>query len=146
MLATRTRARKGELRSHEKSTNQGWKVRRYWLDEVARVMPDWQKEEARRTRTNRRNWGGFKASTSLADDATAEDYELLGVPRDPPPSAKAIGAAFRAVAMTSHPDRQQVSSLLQRLGEKRRAGSGLQRHVIHTAIDTAYAPVPCRRG
>ena len=98
----------GELRGHESSTNQGWKVRRYWLDEVARVMPDWQKEDARRTRSNRRNWGGFKSTVSRADDATAEDYALLGLPRDPPPTAKAIGAAFRAVAMTSHPDRQQV--------------------------------------
>mmetsp|Transcript_17322 Transcript_17322/g.41438 ORF Transcript_17322/g.41438 Transcript_17322/m.41438 type:complete len:195 (-) Transcript_17322:469-1053(-) len=96
----------GELREHESTNNQGWKVRRYWLDEVARVMPEWQKDDARRTRANRRNFGGFR-SKGGGDEASSDDYALLGLVQNPPPTAAAIASAFRAIAMTSHPDRQQ---------------------------------------
>lgn len=91
-------------------------------------MPDWQKEDARRTRARRSNFGGFRSGAG-GEVATDEDYRLLGLARDPPPTAAAsecaashswpnkltahcvsstaVGAAFRALAMTAHPDRLQ---------------------------------------
>jgi len=97
----------GELRLHESSTNQGWKVRRYWQEEVARVMPEFQKgnRNANHTHRHRRPFGGFR-SAAAAGDVAADDYALLGLARSPPPTAAAIAAAFRALAMTAHPDRQ----------------------------------------
>lgn len=67
-------------------------MRRYWLDEVARVMPDWQKEDARRTRARRSNFGGFRSGGG-GEVATDEDYCLLGLARDPPPTAAASECA-----------------------------------------------------
>ena len=88
----------GELREREALSNRDWKVHRYWLGEVARVL---QYEE------QRPGWrfafgGGEHAEGGAA--ATAEDYVLLELPSSPPPSAADVAAAFRRQAMVWHPD------------------------------------------
>jgi hypothetical protein len=87
----------GEWRQSESASNQSWKVRRYWLDEVARVLE--YREEAYTYR-----FGSFGTRGEAVEKAALEDYELLGLSRTPPPTERAIGAAFRAKAMAWHPD------------------------------------------
>jgi DnaJ-domain-containing protein 1 len=89
-----------ELRRNELDSNSAWKVQRFWQDEVRRVMPDFQKARERNA-----SGGGFKGFRAGGGDCpSADDYELLGLPRTPPPTSEAVAAAFRARAMTHHPD------------------------------------------
>jgi len=110
----------GELRRLDAEANTDWKVQRFWQNEVARVMPDFQKPESRA-----RNWG-FKSFLPGGGAVSDEDYELLGLPTTPLPTSVEVRKAFRMQAMAWHPDLQQSKSAaeqaecserFQRIGE-----------------------------
>eukprot|EP00908_Phaeocystis_cordata_P000430 Transcript_10451.p1 GENE.Transcript_10451~~Transcript_10451.p1 ORF type:complete len:360 (-),score=120.48 Transcript_10451:99-1178(-) len=86
----------GELRKSEQLHNQEWKVRRYWIAEVERVL-DWQEPQ------RPRGAGMWRLN------GDSDDYKLLGLPaRDcqrPPPTPAELKAAFRAKSLKWHPDR-----------------------------------------
>ena len=89
----------GELRRSESTSNQDWKVERYWLDEVARVL-QWQ--EQRQPGPGWRFSFGRQAGATAEEDAS--DYELLGLTASADLTEAAVAAAFRAQAMVWHPD------------------------------------------
>ena len=90
----------GEMRENELNTNESWKVQRYWLDEVRRVMPDFQKVRERNA-----SGGGFKGFRAGGGESPHDDdYKILGLPKFPPPTSEAVAAAFRAQALVAHPD------------------------------------------
>lgn len=110
----------GELRRLDAEANTDWKVQRFWQNEVARVMPDFQKPESRA-----KNWG-FKSFLPGGGAVSDEDYELLGLPTTPLPTSVEVRKAFRMQAMAWHPDLQQLKSAaeqaecaerFQRIGE-----------------------------
>ena len=125
----------GDWRRHDAEANLDWKVQRYWLEQVARVMPDSQKP----TGPTRAGAGsrGFASFLPGGGDVSDEDYELLGL--TPPrrgrsalgarggvgdggggghassgggggggggPTSREIRQAFHAQAMIWHPDLQ----------------------------------------
>ena len=94
----------GEMRRLDAEANTDWKVQRFWLDEVARVMPDFQKPQGRRPHA------GFKRFLPGGGDVRDEDYTLLGLPLHPLPTSVAIRKAFRREAMIWHPDLQYSKS------------------------------------
>lgn len=101
----------GQMRHLDAEANTDWRVQRYWLDEVARVMPDGQKATHRaRGGGSGRTGGGFASFLPGGKEVCEEDYELLGLASSPPPSSSAIRQAFRKQCMVWHPDLQQGKS------------------------------------
>ena len=86
----------GQMRRLEAEANTDWRVDRFWLDEIARVMPDGQKGGS----GEHVGFGGFRRGVSVTD----ADYELLELPSSPAPSSKAVRDAFRRQCMKWHPD------------------------------------------
>ena len=113
----------GLMRQTDAEANTDWRVQRYWLDEVSRVMPDGQKATFRPGGAGR---GGFRSFVPGGASVAEEDYELLGLRSSPPPSAAAIRQAFRRACMVWHPDKhveclhelaQEVSKLINQAVE-----------------------------
>ena len=92
----------GEMRRRESDRNQQWKVKKFWLDEVARVL----RYEVPRAKSRLRFGQSEQGADGSADvsGCQPDDYELLGLPMSPPPSEECVAAAFRAQAMRWHPD------------------------------------------
>lgn len=86
----------GQMRRLEAEANTDWRVDRFWLDEVARVMPDAQKGGT----GEHAGFAGFKRGAGVTD----EDYALLELARSPPPTSGQVRAAFRRQCMQWHPD------------------------------------------
>ena len=108
----------GDLRRLDAEANTEWRVQRYWLDEVSRVMPPGQ-GQGMGTRGN-----AFKNFLPGGGDVSDDDYALLGLCNNPPPTSKEIRKAFHALAYRHHPDLQQhkgeeeqqrVNELFQRI-------------------------------
>mmetsp|Transcript_19838 Transcript_19838/g.65646 ORF Transcript_19838/g.65646 Transcript_19838/m.65646 type:complete len:425 (+) Transcript_19838:97-1371(+) len=112
----------GELRRREAKTNREWRVRRYWLNELERVMPQLERRDEG---GRQRGLPCFGAPRQAAD---ADDYALLGLCAEPSPTAAAVGAAFRALAMASHPDQQPGLSERERADVTRRFRRLLDAH------------------
>lgn len=92
----------GDMRRSESASNQEWKVRRFWLNEVNRVL----RYEVPRPKS-RLNFGQRRQDGTLAgsaDSCEPVDYQLLGLAMAPPPTEACVAAAFRAQAMKWHPD------------------------------------------
>ena len=108
----------GDLRRLDAEANTEWRVQRYCLDEVSRVMPPGQ-GQGMGTRGN-----AFKNFLPGGGDVSDDDYALLGLCSNPPPTSKEIRKAFHALAYRHHPDLQQhkgeeeqqrVNELFQRI-------------------------------
>ena len=98
----------GAMRFEEKETNVDWRVQRYWLDEVARVMPDEQKPKGKQNTGARSR--AFKSFLPGGGKVDEEDYEVMGLVSSPPPTSSAIKTAFRRQCLKWHPDKQQDKS------------------------------------
>jgi len=104
----------GQMRTDDAQTNTDWRVQRYWLDEVSRVMPDEQKPSRSHAGAGSR---GFRSFVPGGGEVSEAHYELLGLVSTPPPSSGDIRAAFRRQCMRYHPDR-----LHARTAEEQAAG------------------------
>ena len=112
-------------------------VRRFWLQEVARVLRYEVPRPRSRLHTHRRPPG------EAADDSSVclpSDYNLLGLPMSPPPTEACVAAAFRAQAMRWHPDlaaaedHAACTARFQRIVKahlKLRHLAKLRRHLVH---------------
>ena len=78
-------------------------MRRFWLDEIERVV------RYKEPKTRWRFQFGQK-SEGHADDA--DDYAALGLAMHPPPTQEAVAAAFREQVLRFHPDRALQDSSL----------------------------------
>ena len=120
----------GDLRRLDAEANTEWRVQRYWLDEVARVMPPGQ-GQGMGTRGN-----AFKNFLPGGGDVSDDDYALLGLcatrrPRQRDPQG------LPRVGYRHHPDLQQHKGEEEQQGSTN-SSSGLWPRTGSCAPDTEY--------
>lgn len=106
----------GELRNTERTRNRSWARDPYWQGQLNQFFRDkessWQEESAEKNE----RWKEQRQQENQAHaDATGnwrdmDEYQILGLVRDPHPTSREISRAFRSQAHRWHPDHNMQQS------------------------------------